>query len=150
MLGVMTLLLGGVVVFFAFGQALGSKGRHQRAVDLAAVSGAQVMRDLYPRLFEPRRDLGHRPRPDRDRRAPPAPPALIQPGADRDAAQHPHGRFGGRSSPPAAVRALGLGGALHRRQPPGLRGPVLELSSDLLQLGGTELVLAPHSSFASP
>jgi hypothetical protein len=53
MLVVMTLLLGGVVVFFAFGQALGSKGRHQRAVDLAAVSGAQVMRDLYPRLFEP-------------------------------------------------------------------------------------------------
>jgi hypothetical protein len=53
MLVVMTLLLGGVVVFFAFGQALGAKGRHQRAVDLAAVSGAQVMRDLYPRLFEP-------------------------------------------------------------------------------------------------
>jgi hypothetical protein len=53
MLVVMTLLLGAVVVFFAFGQAVGSKGRHQRAVDLAAVSGAQVMRDLYPRLFEP-------------------------------------------------------------------------------------------------
>jgi D-alanyl-D-alanine carboxypeptidase len=53
MLAVMTLLLGGAVVLFAFGQALGSKGRHQRAVDLAAVSAAQVMRDLYPRLFEP-------------------------------------------------------------------------------------------------
>jgi Transglycosylase SLT domain/D-alanyl-D-alanine carboxypeptidase len=53
LLAVVTLLLGGAVVLFAFGQALGSKGRHQRAVDLAAVSGAQVMRDLYPRLFEP-------------------------------------------------------------------------------------------------
>jgi Transglycosylase SLT domain/D-alanyl-D-alanine carboxypeptidase len=53
MLAVMTLLLGGAVVLFAFGQALGSKGRHHRAVDLAAVSAAQVMRDLYPRLFEP-------------------------------------------------------------------------------------------------
>jgi Putative Flp pilus-assembly TadE/G-like len=53
MLGVCTLLLGLAAVLFAFGQALGSKGRHQRAADLAAVSGAQVMRDLYPRLFEP-------------------------------------------------------------------------------------------------
>jgi hypothetical protein len=32
---------------------LGSKGKHQRAADLAAVSAGQVMRDLYPRLFEP-------------------------------------------------------------------------------------------------
>ena len=31
----------------------GAKGRHQRAADLAAISAAQVMRDLYPRLFEP-------------------------------------------------------------------------------------------------
>ena len=40
-------------VLFAFGNALGAKGRHQRAADLAAISAAQVMRDLYPRLFEP-------------------------------------------------------------------------------------------------
>src|SRR5918998_2333163 len=53
MLGVVTLLLGLAVVFFAFGSALGSKGKHQRAVDLAAVSAGQVMRDLYQRLFEP-------------------------------------------------------------------------------------------------
>jgi hypothetical protein len=53
LLGVVTLLLGLAVVFFAFGSALGSKGRHQRAADLAAVSAGQVMRDLYPRLFEP-------------------------------------------------------------------------------------------------
>jgi hypothetical protein len=50
---VVTLLLGLAVVFFAFGSALGSRGKHQRAADLAAVSAGQVMRDLYPRLFEP-------------------------------------------------------------------------------------------------
>ena len=38
MLGVCTLLLELAVVLFAFGQALGSKGRHQWAADLAAVS----------------------------------------------------------------------------------------------------------------
>jgi hypothetical protein len=53
LLAVTTLLLGLAVVFFAFGSALGSKGKHQRAADLAAVSAGQVMRDLYPRLFEP-------------------------------------------------------------------------------------------------
>jgi Transglycosylase SLT domain/D-alanyl-D-alanine carboxypeptidase/Putative Flp pilus-assembly TadE/G-like len=53
LLGVVTLLLGLAVVFFAFGSALGSKGKHQRAADLAAVSAGQVMRELYPRLFEP-------------------------------------------------------------------------------------------------
>jgi Transglycosylase SLT domain/D-alanyl-D-alanine carboxypeptidase/Putative Flp pilus-assembly TadE/G-like len=53
MLGVVTLLLVLAVVFFAFGSALGSKGKHQRAADLAAVSAGQVMRELYPRLFEP-------------------------------------------------------------------------------------------------
>jgi hypothetical protein len=46
-------LLTGLVVLFAFGQALGAKGRHQRAADLAAISAAQVMRDNYRRLFEP-------------------------------------------------------------------------------------------------
>ena len=53
MLMACVLLVGAAVVLFAFGQALGSKGRHQRAADLAAVSAAQVMRTLYPRLFEP-------------------------------------------------------------------------------------------------
>jgi hypothetical protein len=48
----MFLLLVGAVVLFAFGNALGARGKHQRAADLAAVSAAQVMRDLYPRLFE--------------------------------------------------------------------------------------------------
>ena len=53
MLAVVGVLLAGTLVLFAFGNALGAKGRHQRAADLAAVSAAQVMRDLYPRLFEP-------------------------------------------------------------------------------------------------
>jgi hypothetical protein len=53
MLGVVGALLVGTLVLFAFGNALGAKGRYQRAADLAAVSAAQVMRDLYPRLFEP-------------------------------------------------------------------------------------------------
>jgi len=52
LLGAMFVLVAGVVVLFAFGSALGAKGKHQRAADLAAVSAAQVMRDLYPRLFE--------------------------------------------------------------------------------------------------
>jgi hypothetical protein len=49
MLGVTTLLLGLAVVLFALGSAVGPKVKHQRA----AVSAGQVMRDLYPRLFEP-------------------------------------------------------------------------------------------------
>src|SRR5688572_8219477 len=53
MLAVLAAVLAGVLLLFAFGNALGAKGRHQRAADLAAVSAAQVMRDLYPRLFEP-------------------------------------------------------------------------------------------------
>src|SRR5215210_7065795 len=53
MLGVLAVVLAGVLVLFGFGQALGAKGRHRRAADLAAISAAQVMRDLYPRLFEP-------------------------------------------------------------------------------------------------
>ena len=53
MVAVVAAVLAGAVVLFAFGNALGAKGRHQRAADLAAISAAQVMRDLYPRLFEP-------------------------------------------------------------------------------------------------
>jgi soluble lytic murein transglycosylase-like protein len=53
LLGVVAALLAGLVVLFAFGQALGAKGRHQRAADLAAISAAQVMRANYARLFEP-------------------------------------------------------------------------------------------------
>src|SRR5688500_19217086 len=52
-LGVLAALLAGTLVLFGFGQALGTRGKHQRAADLAAVSAAQVMRDNYARLFEP-------------------------------------------------------------------------------------------------
>lgn len=53
MLAVVTVLLLSAVVLFAFGNALGARGKHQRGADLAAISAAQVMRELYPRLFEP-------------------------------------------------------------------------------------------------
>ena len=53
MLAVVAAVLVGAVVLFGLGNALGAKGRYQRAVDFAAISAAQVMRDLYPRLFEP-------------------------------------------------------------------------------------------------
>jgi soluble lytic murein transglycosylase-like protein len=53
LLGVAFAAIAGVLVLAAFGQALGAKGRHQRAADLAAVSAARAMRDAYPRLFEP-------------------------------------------------------------------------------------------------
>jgi D-alanyl-D-alanine carboxypeptidase/Putative Flp pilus-assembly TadE/G-like len=53
MLAIVGAILAGAVLLFAFGNALGGKGRLQRAADLAAISAAQVMRDLYPRLFEP-------------------------------------------------------------------------------------------------
>jgi hypothetical protein len=52
LLGVAAALVAGLVVLFAFGQAVGARGGHQRAADLAAVSAAQVMRDNYARLFE--------------------------------------------------------------------------------------------------
>lgn len=44
MLGAVAALLAGVLILFGFGQALGAKGRHQRAADLAAITAAQVMR----------------------------------------------------------------------------------------------------------
>ncbi|HEY6781203.1 MAG TPA: transglycosylase SLT domain-containing protein [Thermoleophilaceae bacterium] len=51
LLGVMAALVAGVLVLVAFGQALGAKGRQQRAADLAAMSAARTMQRLYPRLF---------------------------------------------------------------------------------------------------
>ena len=53
MLALVGALLAGTLILFAFGNALGARGHHQRAADLAAVSAAQVMGDLYARLFEP-------------------------------------------------------------------------------------------------
>jgi Transglycosylase SLT domain/D-alanyl-D-alanine carboxypeptidase/Putative Flp pilus-assembly TadE/G-like len=53
LLGVLAALVAGMLVLFAFGQALGAKGKHQRAADLAAMSAARAMQRLYPRLFVP-------------------------------------------------------------------------------------------------
>ena len=53
MLAVVGVLLTGALVLFAFGNALGARGKHQRGADLAAIGAAQVMRQHYPRLFEP-------------------------------------------------------------------------------------------------
>jgi Transglycosylase SLT domain/D-alanyl-D-alanine carboxypeptidase/Putative Flp pilus-assembly TadE/G-like len=52
-LGAMAVLVAGSLVLGAFGQALGTKGRHQRGADLAAMSAARAMSKSYPRLFEP-------------------------------------------------------------------------------------------------
>jgi hypothetical protein len=52
LIGVVAALLAGVMVLLALGQALGAKGRQQRAADLAAMSAAARMRVDYPRLFE--------------------------------------------------------------------------------------------------
>ena len=52
LLGMIAALLGGTLILFSFGQALGARSKHQRAADLAAVSAAQAMRRHYPRLFE--------------------------------------------------------------------------------------------------
>lgn len=48
----LVIAVGGAFLF-AYGQALGSRGRYQRVADLAAISAARVMRTSYPRLFEP-------------------------------------------------------------------------------------------------
>jgi D-alanyl-D-alanine carboxypeptidase len=49
----MAVLLVGGLVLGSWGLALGARGKHQRAADLAAVSAARAMADAYPRLFEP-------------------------------------------------------------------------------------------------
>ena len=55
LIGAMAALVLGALILGAFGQALGARGREQRAADLAAISAARAMRDAYPRLFEPAR-----------------------------------------------------------------------------------------------
>src|SRR4051812_3848414 len=53
LMGLVFVIVAGVLILGAFAQALGAKGSHQRAADLAAVSAASAMRDAYRRLFEP-------------------------------------------------------------------------------------------------
>jgi Putative Flp pilus-assembly TadE/G-like len=52
LLGAVAVLLLGALVLAAFGQALGARGRQQRAADLAAMSAARAMGGAFPRLFE--------------------------------------------------------------------------------------------------
>src|SRR5204862_7706666 len=49
----MAALLLGALILGSWGLALGARGKHQRAADLAAVSAARAMADSYSRLFEP-------------------------------------------------------------------------------------------------
>jgi len=51
LLGTVAVVLVGLMVLLALGQALGAKGESQRAADLAAVSAAGAMGEDYPRLF---------------------------------------------------------------------------------------------------
>src|SRR3954468_8690611 len=53
LLGVMAALVVGALFLGSWGLALGARGKHQRAADLAAVSAARAMADAYPRLFGP-------------------------------------------------------------------------------------------------
>src|SRR3954447_3822573 len=53
LLGLMAALLAGALFLGSWGLALGARGKHQRAADLAAVSAARSMADTYARLFEP-------------------------------------------------------------------------------------------------
>jgi hypothetical protein len=52
-LGMVAVLLAGMLILTAFGQALGGKSAAQRAADLSAMSAARSMRTDYPRLFLP-------------------------------------------------------------------------------------------------
>ena len=49
----MAALLVGAMFLGSWGLALGARGKHQRAADLAAVSAARAMAEMYSRLFEP-------------------------------------------------------------------------------------------------
>ena len=52
LLGVVAVVLAGALILGAFGQAYGARGHAQRVADLAAIAGAQAMRENYSRLFE--------------------------------------------------------------------------------------------------
>ena len=52
MLGVVAVVLAGALILGAFGQAYGARGHAQRVADLAAIAGAESMRENYSRLFE--------------------------------------------------------------------------------------------------
>ncbi|MEA2439551.1 MAG: hypothetical protein QOH76_975 [Thermoleophilaceae bacterium] len=53
LLGVVAAVVAGTLILAAFGQAYGARAQAQRVADLAAIAGAQSMRQNYSRLFEP-------------------------------------------------------------------------------------------------
>ncbi len=60
--GALVAVLLGAVVLGGIARAIGVRGEHQRAADLAALAGARAMRDVYPRVFAPP-EIGGRPNP---------------------------------------------------------------------------------------
>jgi hypothetical protein len=52
LLGLVAVVLACALILGAFGQAYGARGHAQRVADLAAIAGAQSMRENYARLFE--------------------------------------------------------------------------------------------------
>ena len=60
--GALMAVLLGAVVLGGIARAIGVRGEHQRAADLAALAGARAMRDVYPRVFAPP-EIGGRPNP---------------------------------------------------------------------------------------
>jgi hypothetical protein len=57
--GVLAAVLIGAVVLGGVARAIGVRGEHQRAADLAALAGARAMSDAYPRVFAPAELGGH-------------------------------------------------------------------------------------------
>jgi hypothetical protein len=66
--GMLAAILLGAVVLGGVAQAIGVRGEHQRAADLAALAGARALREAYPRVFAPPLVAG-RPNPAHRERA---------------------------------------------------------------------------------
>ena len=66
--GALVAVLLGALVLAGVARAIGVRGEHQRAADLAALAGARALREAYPRVFSPP-DIGGRPNPDHLERA---------------------------------------------------------------------------------
>ena len=66
--GALVAVLLGAVVLGGVARAIGVRGEHQRAADLAALAGARAMRDAYDRVFAPP-EIGGRPNPTHLERA---------------------------------------------------------------------------------
>lgn len=51
--GILAAVLVGSLVLGGVARAIGVRGEHQRAADLAALAGARALREAYPRVFAP-------------------------------------------------------------------------------------------------